>query len=222
MKNIQNKKTVAPRVKPSWRGVLHQWAFPVSLLAGAVLVLLAPSNRARLAATIYAVSLSALLGTSALYHRVDWKPRARHWLARLDMTMIFALIAGSYTPIALLVLEGSWARLTLWLVWGAAGVGAAAQFLRWDWPKWATAGGCLAVGWIGVVALPDLVASGGVLATALLACGGLLYTAGAVVYALQRPDPRPSVFGYHEIFHAFVLLAASFHYAAIASYVLFV
>ncbi len=180
----------------------------------------APGGTPRWAALVYAGSLSALLGTSALYHRLDWSPRVRAWLGRLDVTMIFVLIAGSYTPVALLVMHGPLAMATLVAVWMAVVVAALVQLLRRDWPKWATAAGCLAVGWVGVVALPEIVSAAGPLALALFLSGGVLYSAGAVVYALQKPDPRPTVFGYHEIFHAFVVAAAALHYAAIAGFVL--
>ncbi len=222
VKNDMNAPAMncSERRKPVWRGVLHQWAFPVSLLAGAFLVWRAPSGTPRWAALVYAASLSALLGTSALYHRLNWSPRVRVWLGRLDVTMIFVLIAGSYTPVALLVMNGLLATITLAVVWAAVVVAAFVQLLRREWPKWATAAGCLAVGWVGVVAMPQIAVESGIVPLFLFIAGGVLYSAGAVVYALQRPDPRPAVFGYHEIFHAFVVVAAALHYTAIAGFVL--
>ncbi len=208
------------RPKPRCRGWLHQWALPVAVPAAVGLVSRAPSGTPKIAAAVYAVSLIALLATSAVYHRGQWAPGVREWLGRLDVTMIFALIAGSYTPVALLVLGPLLGRLTLVVVWGAVAMAGVVQLLGRDWPKWATAVGCVAVGWFGVIALPQVAGRVGTAALVLLAAGGILYTAGAVVYALERPDPCPRVFGYHEIFHALVLVAAVAHYAAISRVVL--
>jgi hemolysin III len=206
--------------KPRLRGVSHQWAFFVSLLAGALLTIFAPEGKATLAAAIYAVSLSALLGVSALYHRVDWRPVARRWMRRLDHTMIFLLIAGTYTPFALLVLHGTLADLVLIAVWGCAAAGIVLNLLWWDAPKPVTAGVYISTGWIAVLAFPQLWSGLGPVGFGLVLLGGALYTAGAVVYALRRPDPRPEVFGYHEIFHLLVIAAAACQFAAVAIYAL--
>jgi hemolysin III len=209
------------RVKPRLRGVSHQWAFFVALVAGVVLVIAAPSGRATLAATIYAISVVAMFGASALYHRIDWKSiGARRWMRRLDHSMIYVLIAGTYTPFALLVLDGGLARAILIAVWTGATLGIALKMLWPDTPKWLTAAVYVALGWVAVAAFPELAGELGVAGMALLAGGGVLYTAGAIVYALRRPDPAPAVFGYHEIFHVLVIAAAVLQYVAVAAYAL--
>jgi hemolysin III len=205
--------------KPRLRGVLHQYAFFVSLAAGAVLVVLA-QGAGRLAATIYAGALSGLLGVSALYHRVDWSPRARRWMRRLDHSMILVLIAGTYTPFALVVLSGTVSRVILAVVWAAALAGIVVNLVWVQAPKWVLAGFGIGLGWALAAVAPELVSEAGLLVTALLAGGGVLYTAGAVVYALGRPDPVPTVFGYHEVFHVLVVAAAAAHYAGVAVSVL--
>lgn len=208
-------------VKPKLRGVSHQWAFVASLFFGAALIIAAKTPKATLAVAIYAVSLSALLGTSALYHRVDWKrPDVRKWMRRLDHSMIFFLIAGTYTPFALLVLHGPLADAILVVVWIGAIVGALVEMVWIDHPKWVAALIYISLGWVAAVAFPELWGEMGVGGTLLVAAGGLLYTAGAVVYATQRPNPSPRVFGYHEIFHLFVIAAAAAHFAAIAFFAL--
>jgi hemolysin III len=206
--------------KPRLRGVSHQWAFFVSLGAGAALVLLANGSTATIAAAIYAFSLSALLGVSALYHRITWRPAARRWMRRLDHTMIFVLIAGTYTPFALLVLHGTIAHIVLVAVWACAGAGTVLNLIWWDAPKPVTAAVYISTGWIAVLAFPQLWSGLGPIGFGLIVLGGALYTAGAVVYARRRPDPRPAVFGYHEIFHLLVIAAAACDFAAIAIYAL--
>jgi hemolysin III len=206
--------------KPRFRGVSHQWAFFVSLGAGAALILLANGSTATIAAGIYAFSLSALLGVSALYHRVNWQPAARRWMRRLDHTMIFVLIAGTYTPFALLVLDGTLAHVVLIAVWVCAGAGTVLNLIWWDAPKPVTAAVYISTGWIAVLAFPQLWSGLGPIGFGLIVIGGILYTAGAVVYARRRPDPKPAVFGYHEIFHLLVIAAAACDFAAIAIYAL--
>ncbi len=206
-------------VKPALRGVVHQWAFPTALTAGAALVLLAPAGEPRIAAAIYAFSLAAVLGTSALYHRVDWsRAGVRSWMRRLDHSMIFLLIAGTVTPFALLVMDGPFATGLLVGVWSAAAAGIILELAWTGAPRWLSAGVYLAVGWIGAAGFPEIWVKAGIGAGALIALGGVLYTVGAVVYARQRPDPSPSVFGYHEVFHVLVVAAAAAHFAAIAIY----
>jgi hemolysin III len=208
-------------IKPRLRGVLHQWAFFVSVIAGTVLVVAAPAGRATLATAIYAASVSALFGVSAVYHRITWEsPEARRWMRRLDHTMIFFLIAGTYTPFCLLVLDGTLATAILCAVWGGALAGVVLNLVWIDSPKWVTAAVYVSVGWVAIVAFPKLTSELGVMAIVLLGLGGVLYTLGAVVYARKKPDPSPTVFGYHEIFHALVIAAAALQYAVIAFYVL--
>jgi hemolysin III len=206
--------------KPRLRGVSHQWAFFASLGAGAALVLAASGATAVIAMSIYAFSLSAMLGTSALYHRVTWTPEVRQWMRRLDHTMIFVFIAGTYTPFALLVMHGSLANAVLIVVWATA-VGGLILNLVWiDSPYWVTAVVYLSTGWVAIVTLPQLWDEIGPVGVGLIALGGALYTAGAVIYARRKPDPRPQVFGYHEIFHVLVIAAAAVQYAAVAIYAL--
>jgi hemolysin III len=208
----------APIARPRLRGVIHQWSFLVALAAGAVLVVLAPAGRATAACAVYAAALAGLLGTSALYHRVNWRPRARAWLRRLDHSMIFVLIAGTYTPFALLVLEGSLRVVVLAGVWGGALAGIVFTLVWIGSPRWLTTATYMALGWFSLIAVPQIVDRAGVGALALLAAGGVAYTAGAVVYARRRPDPRPATFGYHEIFHVLVVVAAAAHFVAVAAF----
>jgi hemolysin III len=212
------KEAELPR--PRFRGVSHQYAFFASLITGAVLVLVAPTRRATTAAAIYALSVSGLFGASALYHRVTWRPAARRWMRRLDHSMIFVLIAGTYTPFGLLVLHGPLATTVLAIVWGGALAGAILKLAWVDAPKWLMAAIYLALGWVGAATGPQMLSRAGIGAVTLLVVGGALYSAGAIIYALRRPDPRPAVFGYHEIFHVLVIAAAAAHYAAIARYAL--
>jgi hemolysin III len=210
----------APRVKPRWRGVLHQYSFFASIPPVVLLILAAPTTKASIAAAIYGASLAALLGTSALYHRVTWSPRARLWMGKLDLAMIFLLIAGSYTPVAVLALHPPVSTMVLWLIWGAAVAGIVLKLAWSSPPKWASALVYVTMGSLGVFFLPEIAHSIGAVAVTLLAAGGAIYILGALVYALQRPDPLPAVFGYHEIFHALVVVAAAIHYVAVAVYVL--
>jgi hemolysin III len=207
-------------VKPRLRGVLHQYAFFVAVVLGAALVVAADPGEERLAAGVYALGLAGLLGTSALYHRVTWpSPRAQAWMRRLDHSMIFVLIAATTTPIALLALDDPLGTVLLIVVWSGALAGVGQALLWPAAPRWFTAAAYVLVGWSGVIAMPGLAAEAWV-ALALVAAGGVLYTVGAVVYALQRPDPRPLVFGFHEVFHALVVAAAALHFAAVGVVVL--
>jgi hemolysin III len=208
------------RVKPRLRGLLHLYAFIAALAALPVLLLVSRTGRAALAATIYGLSLVALFGVSALFHRPTWSPRARRWLGRLDHAMINVLIAGTFTPFGLLVLSSRLATVLLAVVWGGALAALVLHVLWIDAPKWLSALVYLVLGWSGTAALPELVSHVGWGPTALLALGGALYSAGAAVYALRRPDPFPAVFGYHEVFHALVIAAALSHWAVVALYVL--
>jgi hemolysin III len=206
--------------KPLLRGVLHQWSFFAAVAAGVTLVALADGARARTGALVYASSLALMLGLSALYHRVPWRsPRMRAWARRLDHCGIFLLIAGTYTPFALLVFEDGLATLLLVLVWVGAVAGIALNVALIDAPRWLGAAVYLALGWIGVAALPQLFGDGVAWGT-LAIVGGGLYSLGAVTYALQRPDPWPDVFGFHEVFHVLVVAAAVTQYVAVAGIVL--
>lgn len=206
--------------RPRLRGVFHQYAFFVALVAGAVLVVLADSMRERVAMWVYAVALAAMFGVSALYHRVTWRsPSVRKWMRRLDHSTILLLIAGTYTPFALLAFDGTLATAVLIAVWSGAGAGLVLNLLWIDSPTWVTAVVYIALGWVGAIAVPELV-SFGIVPAVLVFLGGALYTVGAVTYALKRPNPVPHVFGYHEIFHLLVIGAAITHFVAIAAFVL--
>jgi hemolysin III len=207
-------------VKPRLRGVLHQYAFFVSLGSGTLLVLLAASTRASVAVAIYAASVSALFGVSALYHRGTWTTAARRRMRRLDHAMIFLLIAGTYTPVGLLVLHGTLATVVLAVVWGGALGGIVLELIWTEAPRWLGGTVYLALGWVAVAAMPQLFARLGMAGGLLLVGGGLLYSAGAAVYALRRPDPRPAVFGYHEVFHLLVIAGVTAHFLAISLFAL--
>jgi len=206
----------AARVKPRLRGVSHQYAFFASLIAGPALVMTAPTPRAVVAATIYASGLCGLLGASALYHRVTWSASARPWLRRVDHAGIYGLIAGTYTPFGLIVLHGAWQIAVLSVVWAGALAAATIKFVWLTAPKWLSAALGIALGWVGVVVIPQLLDGAGPAVLTLVVAGGVCYTVGALVYARRKPDPFPSVFGYHEVFHALVIVAVGLQYAAVA------
>ncbi|HEY7967651.1 MAG TPA: hemolysin III family protein [Solirubrobacteraceae bacterium] len=212
--------TAASPGKPRLRGVSHLWGFPVSLVCGIVLIALAPPGRALVAAAIYGAAVSGLLGTSALYHRVDWRPAARRWMRRLDHSMIFVLIAASYTPFALLAMHGALATAVMIVVWSGAAVGVGLQLLWPEHPKSVALVVSLAIGWVAVATLSQLPKTIGWWAIAAIALSGILYSAGGVIYARERPNPLPGTFGYHELFHALVLAAAAIQYAVVAFVVL--
>jgi hemolysin III len=202
--------------RPLLRGVLHEVAFFVALVTGVLLVAAADGTRERLAAAVFAASVVVCFGASALYHRVTWRPHVRLWMRRVDHAGVYLLIAGTYTPVSLLALYGAWRPVVLAVVWGGAAAAIVLKFLWVAAPKWLAAAIGLALGWVAVVALPELVRSLSPAAVILLVTGGLAYTAGAIVYARGRPDPVPSVFGYHELFHALTIVGVACQYTAIA------
>ena len=205
---------------PALRGVLHQWAFWFALAAAAALVALAPSGTARLAAVIYGAGLCLMLAASALYHRLNCTDRVRSALCRIDHSAIYVFMAASYTPVALLLLEGTARWLVLGSVWAGA-LGGVALSVAWvTAPRVLFAISYVALGWVIVIAFPQLLESLDLAPIVLFGAGGLLYSAGAVIYALRRPNPWPSTFGFHEIFHALVVIAALAHFVAIAGWVI--
>lgn len=210
----------AARRRPRLRGVIHQYAFFVAVVLGVALVLGTEGSRARTGAAVFAACVAAMLGVSALYHRVIWPPGPRRWMRRLDHAAIFLLIAGTYTPFALLALAGAWRAAVLAVVWSGTAIAIVLKVAWVDGPRWLAAVIAVVLGWIGIVVLPQLHRHIGAAGLALLAAGGILYTAGAIVYARRRPDPAPSVFGYHELFHALVVAAAACQYVAVAFVVL--
>jgi hemolysin III len=200
--------------------VFHLYAFLVFSVLGVALVATAPGSLERLAGAVFGGCVALTFGTSALYHRVTWRPAARRLMRRLDHAAIFLLIAGTYTPYGLLVLTGAWRFLVLGVVWTGAALAIAQRLIWVEAPKWLPAVAAIGLGWVGVVAFPQIVVATGTLGTSLLVAGGVLYTLGALVYVLRRPDPAPAVFGYHELFHVLTILAAACQYAAIAFFVL--
>jgi hemolysin III len=213
--SIPPPATVGALVKPRLRGIFHQYAFFVSLGSGTLLILLADTTKALVAAAVYALSVSALFGVSALYHRVTWTATARRRRRHLDHSMIFLLIAGTYTPVGLLVLDGTPAVVVLTVVWGGAAAGIVLELAWSGAPRWLRGVVYLALGWVAVVATPELFDRLGATGGLLIVAGGLIYSAGAAVYALRRPDPVPAVFGYHEIFHLLVIAGVAAHFLAI-------
>jgi hemolysin III len=207
-------------VKPRLRGVLHELAFPVSLLGGAWAILRAPAGSPRASTAIYAATLSVCLGVSALYHRVDWSARARAWLRRLDHATIFLLIAGTFTPIAVIALSGWMSVTTLAVVWGGAVLGSLLNIIWTNSPVVVEVGPYIGVGAFGIVIMPHLAGNLGPVGVGLLSLGGAVYVAGAVVYACHWPNPWPRVFGFHEIFHSLVLTAAVLQWIVITLWVL--
>lgn len=206
-------------VKPRLRGWIHLWSLVVSLAAGATLIALAAatvSAQAAFGTSIYVATVLGLFGVSALYHRRTWRSLgARTWMRRLDHSMIFLFIAGTYTPLAMLAMRPTTGTLVLAVVWGGA-LGGVALKLAWpNAPRWVGVPVYVALGWVAVFVLPQLLAHAGVAVLVLLLVGGLLYTVGALFYALRRPDPWPTTFGYHEFFHSAVSLAALCHHVAI-------
>ncbi len=203
-------------LKPRLRGVLHEAAFAVSLITGTVLVCLADGTRERVAAAVYATSVALLFGTSAAYHRGSWTGRSHEVMKRLDHSMIFILIAGTYTPFALLTLEGATRWVVFGVVWGGAAVGVVLRNVVRRPARWLFTGLYLLLGWVALGVMPQLHARGGAVVVVLLLVGGLFYSLGAIVYATQRPNPSPAWFGFHEVFHAFTLLAFVVHYVAVS------
>ncbi len=202
-----------PLVKPRMRGVSHQWAFFASLVTGAALVAAAPAGRATLAAAIYAASVAGLFGSSALYHRITWaSARARSWMRRLDHSMIFLLIAGTYTPYAAIALHPPWSTTVLAVVWGGALVGVVTRLLSRGL-GWLQNTLYIALGWTALFTLPLMITRLEPAAIALMFAGGLFYTIGAVLFLLRRPNPNPLVFGYHEVWHVMVTSGSLCHYA---------
>ncbi|WP_439663251.1 PAQR family membrane homeostasis protein TrhA [Lentzea sp. HUAS TT2] len=208
-----------PGLRPRLRGWLHLWSFIASVATGATLIALAASTvsaRAALATSVYGLTVLGLFGVSALYHRVTWKSeRVRTWMKRLDHSMIFVFIAGTYTPFALLAMDPGTGSTVLLVVWIGALLGVTLKLAWPHAPRWLGVPIYIALGWVAVFVLPELLHHAGVAALVLLLVGGALYTVGAVFYATRWPNPWPQVFGYHEFFHAATVVAAICHYIAI-------
>ncbi|MDI2128840.1 PAQR family membrane homeostasis protein TrhA [Yinghuangia seranimata] len=202
------------RQKPKLRGWLHAGTFPVAVAGGIVLVSVADSTKARLACAVFALTAAMLFGTSGLYHRGNWGPRGEAVLRRLDHANIFLIIAGTYTPFSI-ILFGVRSPL-LWVVWGGALAGICFRVFWISAPRWLYTPVYVALGWAAVFYIPDFLREGGVAVLVLIIVGGALYSIGAVVYGLKRPDPSPHWFGFHEVFHAFTLAAFTAHYIGVS------
>lgn len=207
---------VADAIKPRLRGWLHAVTAPLALVTGVVLVLLTPAGAGRVAVAVFALAGVLLFGTSAVYHRGTWSPRAAATLRRMDHSNIFLLIAGTYTPLAVLLLERSTATMLLTVVWGGAVLGILARVVWLSAPRWVYVPIYMALGWVAVWFMPAFWAGGGPAVVAFVAAGGLAYTVGALVYALKRPNPSPRWFGFHEIFHVGTVLGWGCHVVAVA------
>jgi hemolysin III len=204
---------------PRLRGVTHAYAFWLALVAAGALIALTPSGAPRVAAAIYGAGLCAVFGGSGLYHRWRWHPRWRPLLRRLDHSTIYVFIAACYTAVGMLVLTGATRWVVFVTVWSGAALGIVFSLAWVNAPRWLSSSTYIVLGWVALLAVPQLVSSLPVAPLVLVASGGVLYTAGAVVFALGRPDPWPRVFGFHEIFHVFVILAAIAHFVAMAGWI---
>ncbi|WP_328679606.1 hemolysin III family protein [Streptomyces sp. NBC_01261] len=208
--------SIPDHVKPKLRGWLHLGMFPAVLVSGLVLTALADTPRARIACGIFALTACLLFGVSALYHRGDWSPRMDGILRRLDHANIFLIIAGTYTPLTMLLLPGAKGQWLLWSIWGAAAAGIAFRVFWVGAPRWLYTPCYIAMGWAAVFFLPDFMRTGGIAVLVLVVVGGLLYSAGGVIYGIKRPNPSPRWFGFHEVFHSLTVAAFLVHYVGIS------
>ncbi|UNK72591.1 hemolysin III family protein [Microbacterium sp. H1-D42] len=203
----------AVEIKPTWRGWIHAAVFPIAIAAGIVLIVLAQGTPAKWAAAVFMTSSLLLFGNSALYHRFDWGPKTKAVLKRIDHANILLLIAGTYTPLAVLALPPEKGTLLLWLVWGGTVLGILFRVFWINAPRWLYVALYLALGWTAVMYMGDLLTANAAMMV-LVIVGGLLYTGGAIVYALKKPNPWPGHFGFHEIFHVCTVLAFLCHWVA--------
>ncbi len=207
---------VVADVKPKLRGWLHAVTSPLTLAAGIVLIVLSPTAASRVGSAVFMASAVLLFSVSAIYHRGTWSPRVWSALQRFDHANIFLLIAGSYTPFTLLLLDGATRTVMLSVVWGGAGLGVALRLFWRTAPRWAFVPIYLALGWAAVFVAPQFAASASTAVIVLIAAGGLLYTVGGVVYGFRKPDPFPSWFGFHEVFHTLTIAAFITHYVGVS------
>ncbi|MGB9356938.1 MAG: hemolysin III family protein [Acidimicrobiia bacterium] len=213
---IEVAENTAPAEKPRLRGWLHAVMFPVAILGGLVLVVLADSTEERVSVAIFALSAVLLFGTSALLHRGTWTPGMEGVLRRMDHSNIYLIIAATYTPFAVLAMPNGRGRVLLFIVWIGALIGVAFRVLWVGAPRWLYTPVYVALGWVAIFYLSDLVRGAGVVAVILIALGGVLYSAGAVVYGTKRPNPSPEWFGFHEVFHVLTVAAFAAHYVAVS------
>ncbi len=208
--------TESPAIaKPSWRGWLHAAAFPIVAVAGFVLVATATTTAGQVSSAIFSATAALLFGVSALLHRGTWSPTVEDLLRRIDHANIYLIIAGTYTPFAVVALPPSEGKLLLAIVWTGALAGAAFRIFWTGAPRWLSTTLYVVVGWIVIFFLPELINGAGSAAVILIALGGVLYTVGAVVYGMKRPNPWPGTFGFHEVFHALTVAAFATHYIAV-------
>ncbi len=209
-------REAARELKPQLRGWLHLGTFPLSVAAGIVLVSLAPDTKTKVASAIFALSASLLFGVSALFHRGHWGPRWHGVLRRLDHSNIFLLIAGTYTPFALMLLSHTNARILLTLVWGGALLGIGFRVFWIGAPRWLYLPVYIALGWAAIFWVGDFARAAGPAVLTLIIVGGGLYSVGGLIYGLKRPNPIPRWFGFHEVFHSFTVAAFAVHYVGIS------
>jgi hemolysin III len=212
---VSTKSDSSRAVKPNLRGWLHAVMFPISVVAGVVLVASAPSQEGRISSAIFAITASTLFGVSALLHRGSWSPPVEGLLRRLDHANIYLIIAGTYTPFAVIALPDAEGRILLSIVWAGALAGVIFRVFWVGAPRWLSTTLYVVVGWVAIFFIPELVDGAGVTAVVLIVIGGVLYSLGAVVYAVKRPNPSPDYFGFHEVFHALTVAAYTAHYAAV-------
>ena len=208
--------TVVAEVKPRLRGWLHAVTSPLTIAAGVVLIVLSPTSASRVGSAVFMGSAVLLFSVSAIYHRGSWSPRVWAALQRFDHANIFLLIAGSYTPFTLLLLEGSTRTIMLSVVWGGAALGVALRLFWRKAPRWAFVPIYLALGWAAIFVAPQFASAASTAVIALIAAGGLLYTLGGIVYGFRKPDPFPSWFGFHEVFHTLTIAAFGAHYVGVS------
>lgn len=211
--NTERAMTV--EVRPAWRGVSHRVATPIAVVAAVAITMSAAPGAARWGAAVFGAAIVVMFGISALVHARRWSPHAMEILFRLDHTGIYLAIAGTATPVALLAMDGWQQAVVLWGVWGVATVGTTVEWLPFRTPRGLAHGLYLGMGWVTVPFLPGVISGAGWVVASLLMAGGLVYTVGAVIVAVKRPDPAPRTFGYHEVWHALVIVAVSLHYGMV-------
>jgi hemolysin III len=214
--SLSEELETAATPTPRWRGRLHLMALIIAIPATIRLVVAAPSGAVRVATAIYALSLVGLFATSSAYHGWNWSQPALERIQTLDHSMIFVLIAGTYTAFGVLALPGLWRLVVLAVVWTGTLVGITIKLVKIDWLSPVAGALYIALGWAGIAALPQVLGDLGALPVVLIVAGGVMYTVGALVLLRRRPDPNPHVFGYHEVWHALVVVASACHYAAIS------
>ena len=213
-----NAQPAATAERPALRGVLHTFAAGLAIGGAVLLMLLADKPAGYAGGAVFAISLMLLYGTSASYHQIPWGPTPRRIVKRVDHSMIYVLIAGTYTPFCLDI-QLAWGIPMLVIVWTLAGIGTLTAVAWPNAPRWLSVGLYFGLGWVGIVAVSEAFDQYFGSPLVLLLVGGTLYTVGGIVYGLRRPDPWPRVFGFHEVFNSFVVAGSAVHYAAIAIYV---